>query len=205
MLIECRSRARCWRYVDLLVGSFIGTFVDISCQQQTWEVYATRLANAETDDELANTYLSIAKEANVKMENPARVIYARDTRASGSRLVGALIEGLKATGVEYTDYRLLTTPQLHYMVRCINTKGTVNEYGEPSEKGYYEKTAAAFKAVMQGWSSKGHVTVDCANGVGGPKLQELVKYLPSAKDGGVDIKVVNDEVHRPDELNHDVS
>lgn len=48
---------------------------------------------------------------------------------------------------------------------------------------------------------KGSITVDCANGVGGPKLAELKKHLPAAKDGGIDIKIVNDDISRPEQLN----
>lgn len=36
---------------------------------------------------------------------------------------------------------LLTTPQLHFMIRCDNTKGG---YGEASQEGYNRKLAAAF-------------------------------------------------------------
>jgi phosphoacetylglucosamine mutase len=87
------------------------------------------------------------------------------------------------------------------LVRCVNTKGTQYEYGEISEKGYYEKLATAFKQAMKHRKTQGHITVDCANGVGGPKLKELVKYLPSAQEGGVDIKIVNDDVVNPQSLN----
>lgn len=141
----------------------------------------------------------------VKPECSARVIFARDTRASGPHLVAALVEGLNAVGAEHTDYKILTTPQLHYLTRCLNTKGTQYEYGEPTEKGYYEKTAAAFKNAIKGRKTNGAVTVDCANGVGGPKLAELIKYLPKAAEGGIDIKIVNDDVLRLDRLNHQVS
>lgn len=130
------------------------------------------------------------------------MVFARDTRASGPRLVSALTEALEATGTESTDYKILTTPQLHYLTRCLNTKGTQYEYGEPTEQGYYEKLAAAFKTAMQGKKFNGSVTVDCANGVGGPKLTELIKYLPSASEGGLEIKVVNDDVVKPERLNH---
>ena len=58
---------------------------------------------------------------------------------------------------------------------------------------------------MHGRKPNGGVTVDCANGVGGPKLRELVKYLPTTAEGGLDIKVVNDDVVKPDRLNYQVS
>lgn len=40
---------------------------------------------------------------------------------------------------------LLTTPQLHYMVKCTNSQGT---YGEPSEDGYCRKLAKALEAIL---------------------------------------------------------
>lgn len=134
-----------------------------------------------------------------------RVVFARDTRASGPHLIKALKASLDVLGVEYTDHGLMTTPQLHYVVRCLNTQNTQYYYGVPTEQGYYEKMAAAFKKVMYGRTITGHVTVDCANGVGGPKLRELVKYLPDSKQGGVDIRIVNDDVVTPEALNFDVS
>ena len=40
---------------------------------------------------------------------------------------------------------VLTTPQLHYMVRCVNTNGT---YGAPTEDGYYQKLSSAFHQMV---------------------------------------------------------
>lgn len=155
-------------------------------------------------DKIADVYEKLIQEIDVNMENPARVVFARDTRASGSRLVSVLNAALTATEVEFADMKYMTTPQLHYIVRCKNTLGTQYEYGEPTEQGYYEKLAEAFKRVMRGVKVKGGLTVDCANGVGGPKLRELIKYLPSAEEGGLDIKIVNDDVINPDSLNFEV-
>jgi len=175
------------------------------CIQGSWEAHATILANASSDQDLVQAYNRLGTELKVKAENPARVIFARDTRASGPHLVAALVEALSATGVEFTDYKILTTPQLHYLTRCLNTKGTQYEYGEPTEKGYYTKTAEAFKQALKGRKASGAVTVDCANGVGGPKLAELLKYLPKSAEDGLDITIVNDDVLKPERLNHQVS
>lgn len=169
--------------------------------QAEWEAYATKLANAPLEN-IGDVYDELIKEIDVSMENPARVVFARDTRASGSRLVSVLSAALTATEAEFIDMKYMTTPQLHYIVRCKNTLGTQYEYGEPTEQGYYEKLAEAFKRVMKGVKVKGSLTVDCANGVGGPKLRELIKYLP--EDTGLDIKIVNDDVINPDSLNFEV-
>ena len=172
--------------------------------EASWETYATTLANAASDEALAEAYEKLSKDLNIDLNFTARAVFARDTRASGAHLVTALLEGFNATGVERTDYKLLTTPQLHYVTRCINTKGTPFDYGEPTEQGYYEKTAKAFKTALGGKKVNGSLTVDCANGVGGPKLRELVKYLLSASEGGIDIKIVNEDVVRPERLNYQV-
>ncbi|KIW80751.1 hypothetical protein Z517_07367 [Fonsecaea pedrosoi CBS 271.37] len=173
--------------------------------EQSWESYATVLANTPSE-QLGVEYEKLLNEtliSNISQlhERPAKVVFARDTRASGPCLVTALKAALDAVNVEYVDHGLMTTPQLHYIVRCLNTMNSPYAFGEPTEQGYYEKMAKAFKTIMHGRTIQGPITVDCANGVGGPKLKELIKYLPSAKEGGIDIKVVNDDVVKPEALN----
>lgn len=140
----------------------------------------------------------------IKPDIKPRVIIARDTRASGLHLVSVLMDALKLTEADHTDYKILTTPQLHYITRCLNTKGTPYEYGDPTEQGYYEKIAASFKIALKGKQINGAITVDCANGVGGPKLRELIKYLPKVSEGGLEINLVNDDIVRPERLNYQV-
>ncbi|KAF4626515.1 hypothetical protein G7Y89_g11642 [Cudoniella acicularis] len=170
--------------------------------ENSWEAYSTELANAK-DEDVVTMYRSLEERLKINKDTPARVIYARDTRPSGPKLVTALTDALTAAGAEFTDYKLLTTPQLHYLTRCTNTEGTPQSYGDVSEKGYYEKLGKAFARAMKGKKTAGAVTVDCANGVGGPKLAELLKYLPKGSDGGVEIKIINDDVLRAENLNHE--
>lgn len=169
--------------------------------EASWESYATELSNAPSDKQMLQAYNKLAADLKIKPDTPARVYFARDTRASGPALIVSLIDALRATATEYHDFGFLTTPQLHYIVRCINTKGSPTEYGDPTEKGYYTKIAVAFERAMKHRKSKGILTVDCANGVGAPKLLELIKHLKPASEGGVDIRVVNDDISRPDMLN----
>jgi phosphoacetylglucosamine mutase len=103
---------------------------------------------------------------------------------------------------ELTDYELKTTPQLHYLVRCLNTQGTNSPYGVPTQEGYYNKMAAAFKQLMQGKKKPSVLTVDCANGVGAPKLAELLKVLG---DDNLEIRLVNVDIQNPKKLNFQVS
>lgn len=63
-------------------------------------------------------------------------------------MVKCLELGLKVAGAQSTNFGLKTTPMLHYLVRCINTAGTSDAYGEPTEEGYYNKLTAAFSAAV---------------------------------------------------------
>ncbi|KAF2262481.1 Phosphoacetylglucosamine mutase [Lojkania enalia] len=169
--------------------------------QEEWEILATAISNKQTPEEVSQYYQEIAEKYRIDLSSPARAVVARDTRASGARLLAAFLDGLtKGAGAEVKDYGFLTTPQLHYMVRCLNTEGTPDAYGTPTEKGYYEKFGAAFKNALRGKKPSGSLTVDCANGVGGPKLAELIKHLPP-KEEALEIFVVNDNVIKPESLN----
>ncbi|KAF9766295.1 hypothetical protein IL306_001323 [Fusarium sp. DS 682] len=168
--------------------------------EQEWEGYATKLVNSPSDQELLDNYKSLASQLKIDLSAPGCVVYGRDTRPSGHSLVAALADAFEATNIEYTDYKILTTPQLHYLTRCVNTEGTPKAYGKVSEQGYYEKLSEAFTRALRGRKPQGQLIVDCANGVGGPKLSEFLKVLPQ---GTIDIKVVNDDVLRPEVLNLD--
>lgn len=152
-----------------------------------------------------SVYEKLATDLRIKSSNPANVVFARDTRPSGPALVAALSDGLTAVGAKFQDFGFFTTPQLHYVVRCINTKDTQVEYGEATEEGYYQKLSDALKVAMKHKKSTGTVVVDCANGVGGPKLRDILRSIPSASQGGVSVTVVNDDVSKPETLNVQVS
>lgn len=169
-----------------------------------WEKYATSLVNASSDEELVKIYNKLAADLKVTLSNSAKVIYGRDTRPSGHKLATALSDALVATDTEPVDYKILTTPQLHYLTRASTYEGTPNAYGKASEEGYYEKLATAFVRAMKNKKIEGSLVVDCANGVGGPKLTEFLKHIPKDQVA-FDVKVVNDDVLRPEVLNLDVS
>lgn len=113
-----------------------------------WEVFATRFTNARTTEELMKEIKKVTDLLHINMDAPARVVYGRDTRPSSESLSTCLEEGFMAIGAEMRNVGVVTTPILHYYVRCINTKGTMEEYGEDSDAGYYKKMGNAFKKLM---------------------------------------------------------
>jgi phosphoacetylglucosamine mutase len=171
---------------------------------QEWEGYATTFANTQNADmgtafqDLFNNEVTGPKgEVN---KEPGKILFARDTRESGPHLVKAMVAAFDAIGAKYTDLGIMTTPQLHYMVRATNDHKGEYDFGVPSEVGYYEKLAKAFTTLMTGRKINGSVTVDCANGVGAPKLEELIKYLPA---NTITINAIKTDIITPSNLNLD--
>ncbi|XP_068609666.1 phosphoacetylglucosamine mutase [Brachionichthys hirsutus] len=144
---------------------------------QTWEVFATQLANADQDDFLT-ALMDVIEKGSVDMSREANVFVGKDTRSSSASLSQAVLDGVSALGGRSRDYGLLTTPQLHYMVRCHNTRG---EYGEATLEGYYKKLSQAFIQLTKNASNctddQKHLSVDAANGIGALKLREMECYL----------------------------
>ncbi|GAA5864194.1 hypothetical protein JCM8547_001288 [Rhodosporidiobolus lusitaniae] len=143
----------------------------------SWESFATLLANAETPDALVQTLSHIVQTAEIDLSVPAKVVYGYDTRPSCRKLVASLVDGFNAVGAQQVNAGLVTTPMLHYLVRCYNTAGTPDAYGEPTIEGYYKKLATAYTTLAKGRDLLPALTVDCANGVGAPKLKEFVSLV----------------------------
>lgn len=115
---------------------------------QAWEEYAVWLANASNSQELEQVINKIVQVAKINTDAPASVIVGRDTRPSGEALTKSLMDGVEALGGKIQDFGLVTTPQLHYLTRSLNTLNTPESYGEPSNQGYYAKLATAFKKIV---------------------------------------------------------
>ncbi|KAJ3300251.1 Phosphoacetylglucosamine Mutase [Borealophlyctis nickersoniae] len=166
---------------------------------QSWEAYASALANAGDNDSLVSVLEDIVKKEQIDLSKPAHVVVARDTRPSGEALVAALKDGVAAMGGELTDFGIQTTPQLHYVTRCLNTKNTPEEYGEPTNEGYYAKLAEAFKRIVKGKPRLSTLHVDAANGVGAPALHKLAQAIG---EDSLSVKIENDDISSPSKLNH---
>lgn len=145
-----------------------------------WEGYATQLANAE-QDALCTVLKDIIEKESINMSEKASVFIGRDTRPSSESLAQAVLDGVSCLGGESKDYGLVTTPQLHYMVRCRNTHGC---YGTNTLQGYYQKLSHAFieltKNAQNHTDDQKRLLLDGANGIGALKVREMETFLQSA-------------------------
>jgi len=154
--------------------------------EAAWESVATVLANC-IDEELPAQLDKIVEQFDIP-ECDSLVVVGRDTRVSSPSLSTACLAGISAAGGRAQDIGVVSTPQLHYMVVCINTKGG---YGDPSLPGYYDKITNAYKKFLSLVSDKGayksKIVFDGANGVGAAAMAEFKDRL----EGVLEVDMVN--------------
>jgi len=154
--------------------------------EAAWESVATRLANCQ-DQDIPAQLSQIVEQFNIP-ESDSLVVVGRDTRVSSPALSTACLAGVAAAGGRAQDIGVVTTPQLHYMVVCINTEGG---YGEPSLPGYYHKITQAFKKFLSLVPDKGayrnKIVFDGANGVGAASMAQFKERL----EGVLEVEMVN--------------
>lgn len=152
----------------------------------SWEAHAEALARCETDAELLERVQEVARAEGIALSDASamsprpRVLIGRDTRPTSGALLQATLEGARCMGAEAVDMGLTTTPQLHFAVL------EENEGRSNSEAHYLDTLLGAYRELTEGLThgSRGDPTpliVDCANGVGGPKLRELQTRLAGAR------------------------
>ncbi|KAI8842077.1 hypothetical protein BC829DRAFT_401829 [Chytridium lagenaria] len=166
---------------------------------QSWESYATDLANASSASDAVSVIKKIIEKEGIDINQPAKIAIGRDTRPSGQALVDSLKDGVSVFSGHCTDLGLQTTPQLHYVTRCINTLGTPMAYGEPTDDGYYSKLATAFKKITAGKPPLSVLHIDAANGIGAPATKSLLKFLGDS----LKVQLHNENTADPDKLNKD--
>ncbi|XP_052744975.1 phosphoacetylglucosamine mutase [Bicyclus anynana] len=195
LLAVLRSRCKNGRTIGLMITASHNLEPDNGVKlidpdgemlEQSWEEIATRLANV-SDNDLESTTGEIIKQVNADMALKASVYIGMDTRYTSPRLAAAAVHGVIALKGTPKEFGIVTTPILHFCVKCRND----NTYGTPTEEGYYEKIVGAFKNIRQklpvygAYSTTLHV--DGANGVGGKKLNIIRKSL----DGELDLVLFN--------------
>ncbi|CAF0801867.1 unnamed protein product [Didymodactylos carnosus] len=156
---------------------------------QSWEVYANNLATFDDNiDELWEYIELLMNQLNVQPQDEAVIALAHDTRQSSIPLAYVIRQSAQVLHSIILDFDLMTTPQLHYVVRCYNDDCS---YGHYTEAGYFDKLCTAFQNLIEmspGAQRPEQVIVDAANGVGAVKLQYVAARLSKL----IHIDVLND-------------
>ncbi|KAI9573001.1 phosphoacetylglucosamine mutase [Boletus coccyginus] len=164
----------------------------------SWESHATDFANARSPDAFIAILKDFVQSKQIPLGKPASVVYARDARASGPKLVAALRKGLAGMGATATDAGVTTTPILHYLVDTINT--TTQEWNvNKLIEGYFLKLSNAFKRLLADRTTSARLLIDCAHGVGAPAAKTLDDFLGES----LILQLKNTSIEIADNLNKD--
>ncbi|CAA6673765.1 unnamed protein product [Spirodela intermedia] len=139
-----------------------------SMMTQLWEPFADALAGAPTAEDFVRVVFEFVDEEKIPfgVARPSEILLGRDTRPSGkpSLKLRNRYGGIAAVvGAVAIDMGILTTPQLHWMVRRRN------EGRGASEDEYFRQLSDSFRNAYDP-----SVWVDGANGVGGEKLGRIL-------------------------------
>lgn len=135
-----------------------------------------------------------------------RVFIGRDTRSSGPRFNGILCSALNAMKCEITDYGMLTTPQLHWLVHEANNLSIPIASIPPNLASYHRKHTDYFQWAYNCQpcperQSYRKLIVDCSNGVGSFAM-DAIQYALQPILGVLLINTVTRSAPCCDELNH---
>ncbi|QLQ82218.1 hypothetical protein HG537_0G04730 [Torulaspora globosa] len=162
---------------------------DGSMLVQTWETRATELANLISSGSAAEIRRRIAELVTSAADVRPRLVIGRDSRVSGPHLLECLLGSANSLfQAQIKDYGLVTTPQLHYLTsRSLSVDGPVEE------EDYFVDFSSAWNEItrlhdVERLPSAGLV-VDCANGIGGPKMHS---FIPRCRVLSEATTVIND-------------
>ncbi|KAJ0243760.1 Phosphoacetylglucosamine mutase [Hirschfeldia incana] len=155
---------------------------------QNWEPFADQIANASSPGMLVSLIRDFVEKEEISMGGKGEVWLGRDTRPSGESLLRAAEIGVRSVlGSVAVDLGVLTTPQLHWLVRAKN-RGF-----KASESDYFENLTTSFKCLVDLIPTipvkkleVSRLVLDGANGVGGLKMEVLRGFL-----SGLDVEIRN--------------
>lgn len=181
---------------------------------QSWEKYVTSVANSVKKgkfDEFIANFLNVATEAlkETTVEGKElKIIIGRDTRQSSERFSSFCTKFfnniLTATHekIKFIDYGVVTTPQLHFIVRKHTIKQQTDKFDILNE--YFNEFFQPFIEVMSNLKSSRFkkLYIDCANGAGAVQLEKL-KEIYSKKTNQIEIELINTDYDDYSKLNVD--
>ncbi|KAG1677775.1 Phosphoacetylglucosamine mutase [Nymphon striatum] len=121
-----------------------------------------------------------ALKGNSKKSKPILAFCFEDANNNIPKLAEAVRDGIQVLGGNIQDHGILSTPQLHYIVCCINTN---EKYGEATESGYFKKLSSALIKLFGDSSSiKQGYAICCISGSSRGARLELVYFLGFVKE-----------------------
>lgn len=159
---------------------------------EKWEEYCDRIVNCDDDKlprEMKRILRSHSDQGDELGEGQVKghVLIGRDTRDSGEMLCANIKSVLGKLRCVVDDYGVVTTPELHFLVRRCNVESRGEK--EVTNKAEYVKNIVSNFIQLSSLTKKNfRMMIDTANGVAGMKLKELDELLKNK----LDYEILND-------------
>lgn len=171
---------------------------DGSMLVQAWESTATELANLLSSGSAGEICQKVGELISSAAGVQPRLVVGRDSRVSGPRLLECLLgSASKLFQAQIRDYGLLTTPQLHYL-----TSRSQSGDRPVAEEEYFVDFSNAWNEIARLHGLErlpcAGLVVDCANGIGGPKMHSFIPHCRVLSEATT---VINDNCADAESLN----
>jgi phosphoacetylglucosamine mutase len=153
---------------------------------EAWEHHSDRIVNCDDKDllrTLKKVFRIYSNHGELGEGVSGHVVVGRDTRESGEELCNNIRSVLCKLNCAVDDYGVVTTPEMHYLVRRCNAENRTAAKDE-----YLRNLALNFRELRALTENNIRMKVDTANGVVGLKLQELNDML----EDSLNFEILND-------------
>ncbi|GMH35308.1 hypothetical protein BSKO_03176 [Bryopsis sp. KO-2023] len=156
---------------------------------QGWEEHATVLANATTLEDIVSFCARIRDlEGFTPLKSTSEVIVGYDSRPTSKELAQGAKDGIELMGIKVVEGSgPQTTPQVHFRVWRRYHGHSYEEFQ------WFKYLAGGYMRMARGTDSNhlGSLSVDCANGIGAPKMEHLANHCPGAVPQGFSFDLRN--------------
>ncbi|AFM97676.1 phosphoacetylglucosamine mutase [Encephalitozoon hellem ATCC 50504] len=152
---------------------------------EVWEEYSDKVVNCDDDKlprEMKKILRSCSNQSELGEGVTAHVVLGRDTRDSGKDLCDNIKSVLSKLNCVVDDYGVVTTPELHFLVRRCNMENRI-----VGKEEYIKNITRNFSKLLSITKGNLKMMIDTANGVAGMKIKKIDEVL----EGRLNYEILN--------------
>lgn len=185
LLAMIRSSTFCGKMIGLMITASHNKNTDNGLKiidhsgdyiEKNLEEYCDEIVNCNDKDLykiLSKIHRKLGNMRDLGNGPTAHIAIGRDTRESGQSLEDSIKSILELLGCKVISYGIVTTPQMHYLIRKNNQQGKVCDKEE-----YYDNLKNAYYDLQKLSGQKENaIQIDTAHGVGALAINELAKRI----------------------------
>lgn len=172
--------------------------IDGGMLEKSWEKSIEEIANCVDPMETMALFNDLIATNKIPLGNAAHVVVGRDTRPSSFSLFECACRGIEAFGGTVHDIGMVTTPQLHFVVKRLNEDMKRDPTAFPNAaralESYYTTICQGYYELRGTVDTNRHdgIIVDAANGIGGRSISTLGTVMQRMYPDALSIDVRND-------------